>query len=90
MAASNPPPYEETDSASDQKYDTKLATQHLSIRDEVGASRSQHVAALVEELLPQVRRRARSGLSRSMFILLPSGQGQSIQVRTTVSMLIGL
>ncbi|TKA23152.1 hypothetical protein B0A50_07182 [Salinomyces thailandicus] len=73
-----PPSYEETTagdyhSYADEKGGTK-GIQHFSIRQEIGASRSQHVAALVARLLPQVRERARSGLSRSTLLLLPSDQ----------------
>lgn len=75
-----PPSYEETTagdyhSYADEKGGTK-GIQHFSIRQEIGASRSQHVAALVARLLPQVRERARSGLSRSTLLLLPSDQGR--------------
>lgn len=75
----DPPSYEQSTSEygqrfNDQKVDEK-APQHFSIRAEVGTSRSQHVAALVAKLLPQIHSRARKGLSRSTLFLLPSDQG---------------
>jgi hypothetical protein len=78
----DPPAYEEIASSSDDKegfsrWDTKSPT-HLSIREEVGASRSQHVAALVEKILPQIRERAKHGLSRTTLLIMPSDQGVSI------------
>ncbi|KJX92875.1 hypothetical protein TI39_contig5817g00002 [Zymoseptoria brevis] len=73
----DPPAYEEIARSSDKaefsRWDTKNAT-HLSIREEVGASRSQHVAALVEKMLPQIRERAKHGLSRTTLLILPSDQ----------------
>ena len=78
----DPPSYEESASGYgnsvefDSKPDPK-GPQRFSIREEVGASRSQHVAALVSKLLPQIRDRARNGLSKSMLMLLPSNQGSS-------------
>ena len=79
----DPPSYEESASAyeyqqhlSDSKSDSK-APQRFSIREEVGLSRSQHVAVLVSRLLPQIRERARQGLSKSTLLLIPSNQGMS-------------
>ena len=76
---SEPPSYEEAASTVNQIYrDEKLESKGMkrfSIREEVVASRSQHVAALVSRILPHVRERAQSGLSRSMLLLLPSDQG---------------
>ena len=76
----DPPSYEEstsesTNSFNDSKTDSK-APLRFSIREEVGASRSQHVAALVAKLLPQIRTRAKQGLSKSTLLLLPSNQGK--------------
>ncbi|KAF7190602.1 hypothetical protein HII31_07761 [Pseudocercospora fuligena] len=74
----DPPSYEEVTSSSTAKvalWETDSKAPHgLSIREEVGASRSQHVAALVSKLLPQVRERARRGLSRFSLLILPSDQ----------------
>ncbi|KAK4498139.1 hypothetical protein PRZ48_010795 [Zasmidium cellare] len=75
---SQPPSYEDTV----REYDTKdkhddldsKVQQRFSIRDEVGSSRSQHVAALISKLLPQIRERAKSGLSKTTLLLLPSDQ----------------
>lgn len=74
-----PPSYDDVAETSgrrtdDWSGDSKLP-QRINIRDEVGASRSQHVAALVGRLLPQVRKRAKSGISRMTFLMMPSDQG---------------
>lgn len=80
--AMDPPTYEESASAyeyqqvGDSKGDSKVPHK-FSIREEVGLSRTQHVAALVSKLLPQVRERARQGLSKSTLLLIPSNQGIS-------------
>ena len=75
----DPPSYEESASEYGMQYGNPKAdsktTQHFSIREEVGASRSQMVAALVAKLLPTVRDRAKQGLSKSTLLLLPSNQG---------------
>lgn len=80
MAA--PPSYEESTMAnsgpsliSDTKGQSK-SPQHFSIGEEVGTSRSHHVAALVSKLLPQIRQRAKLGLSKTTLLLLPSGEGK--------------
>ena len=75
----DPPSYEESTTeyghpVSDSKADSKVP-QRFSIREEVGASREQHVAAIVSKLLPQIRDRAKHGLSKSTLLLLPSDQG---------------
>ncbi|KXT01295.1 hypothetical protein AC578_2709 [Pseudocercospora eumusae] len=74
----DPPTYEEVTSSSTGKaafWESDSKAPHaLSIREEVGASRSQHVAALVSKLLPQVRERARRGLSTFSLLILPSNQ----------------
>lgn len=77
----DPPSYEESTStynnySNDSKSDAKTPLR-FSIREEVGASRSQHVAALVAKLLPHIRDRARRGLSKSSLLLLPSNQDAS-------------
>lgn len=75
----NPPSYEESTSEAGGTFDDSKtdpeAPQRLSIREEVGVSRSQHVAAIVASLLPQIRERAKNGLSKSTIALLPSNQG---------------
>jgi hypothetical protein len=74
-----PPSYEEStfygQSFGNEKTDSK-GLKRFSIREEVGASRSQHVAALVEKVLPEIRERAKSGLSKTTLLLLPSDQGE--------------
>ena len=77
----DPPSYEESASeyghpVGDYKADSKVL-QRFSILEEVGASRAQHVAAIVSKLLPQIRDRAKRGLSKSTLLLLPSDQGRS-------------
>lgn len=81
QAMDDPPSYEE--SASNAKHhnddiptDAKTP-QRFSIREEVGVSRTQHVAALVSKLFPQIRSRAKQGLSKSNILLLPSNQGMA-------------
>lgn len=76
---SQPPSYEDALSESNSKHryhdvDSKVP-QRFSIRDEVGSSRAQHVAALISKVLPQIRERAKSGLSKTTLLLLPSDQG---------------
>ncbi|KAI6960258.1 hypothetical protein KC316_g6359 [Hortaea werneckii] len=74
-----PPSYEEAASTVNQICgDDKSefnGIKRFSIREEVVASRSHHVAALVSKILPHVRKRAQSGFSRSTLLLLPSDQG---------------
>ena len=67
----DPPAYEEVAT----RTDGKRVVQRLLIRDELGISRRQHVKALVDRLLPQLRERATMGLSRSPLLVLPSDQG---------------
>ncbi|RMY65574.1 hypothetical protein D0863_09025 [Hortaea werneckii] len=74
-----PPSYEEAASAVGQIYGGEKpgfnGIKNFSIREEVVASRSQYVAALVSKILPHIRERAQSGFSRSTLLLLPSDQG---------------
>ena len=74
-----PPSYEEAASTVNQICgDDKSefnGIKRFSIREEVVASRSHHVAALVSKISPHVRKRAQSGFSRSTLLLLPSDQG---------------
>ncbi|KAI7346741.1 hypothetical protein KC354_g14167 [Hortaea werneckii] len=74
-----PPSYEEAASTVNQTCgEEKLEfgdNKRFRIREEVVASRSQHVAALLSRILPHVRERAQSGFSRSTLLLLPSDQG---------------
>ncbi|GAB1743481.1 hypothetical protein NU219Hw_g9309t1 [Hortaea werneckii] len=74
-----PPSYEEASSTVNQTYGDEKSgingIQRFNIREEVVASRSHHVAALVSKILPHVRERAQSGLPKSTLLLLPSDQG---------------
>ena len=74
-----PPSYEDTISDYSTKHPNEkedvTAVQTFSIREEVGLSRSQHVASLVSKLLPQIKERAKQGISRMTFLFLPSDQG---------------
>jgi hypothetical protein len=67
----DPPSYEELAT----RTDGKRVVQRLMIRDELGISRRQHVKALVDRLLPQLRERATMGLARSPLLVLSSDQG---------------
>lgn len=74
----DPPSYEDSISSCRTKRlhvdgDSK-EVKILNVRDEVSSSRSQHVAVLVSKLLPEIRERAREGMSRSTFLLIPSDQ----------------
>ncbi|KAK5132535.1 hypothetical protein LTR08_008852 [Meristemomyces frigidus] len=74
----SPPSYEESASdyglpSSTRKGQNK-DLQHISIREEVGASRSQHVAAVVSKLVERVRERAKSGLAQSTLLVLLADQ----------------
>lgn len=75
----DPPSYDESISQPIDKYhelDGEMKTaQRFSIREEVALSRSQHVAALVSRLLPPIRERAKSGISKTSMLLIPSDQG---------------
>lgn len=72
----DPPAYETIDSTREERAEildpyAKIATR-LSLRDELHVSRLQHVAALVVQLLPHIRARARQGLSKTLLLVLPS------------------
>ncbi|KXL44885.1 MAG: hypothetical protein FE78DRAFT_91103 [Acidomyces sp. 'richmondensis'] len=73
----SPPSYEEIASEHRKIFadgrDPKTP-QRFSIREEVDASRERHVAAIVTKLVPLIRGRAKSGLSKSKLILFPSDQ----------------
>lgn len=86
--ADEPPPYEEAheghegsgSKSNDWSADFKTP-QRINIRDEVGASRSQHVAALAAKLLPQVRWRAKHGLSKMTFLMMTSDHGELDRIK---------
>jgi hypothetical protein len=67
----DPPSYDEITT----RTDGKRTVHCLMIRDELGISRRQHVAALVDKLVPRLRERASMGLSKSPLLILPSDQG---------------
>ncbi|PPJ54348.1 hypothetical protein CBER1_07108 [Cercospora berteroae] len=73
----DPPAYDEVVHESDIWDGDAKTKHHISIRDEVGASRSQHVAVLVSKLMPQIRERAKHGLSNSTLLILPSDQAET-------------
>ncbi|KAK4613586.1 hypothetical protein CLAFUW4_09459 [Fulvia fulva] len=77
----DPPSYDESISQPIDKYhelDGEMKTaQRFSIREEVALSRSQHVAALVSRLLPPIRERAKSGISKTSMLLIPSDQAET-------------
>ncbi|GIZ49060.1 hypothetical protein CKM354_001210000 [Cercospora kikuchii] len=72
-----PPAYDEVVHENDIWDGDTKTKHHMSIRDEVGASRSQHVAVLVSKLMPQIRERAKHGLSNSTLLILPSDQAET-------------
>lgn len=82
LTAMEPPAYDEVVHENDIWDGDTKTKHHMSIRDEVGASRSQHVAVLVSKLMPQIRERAKHGLSNSTLLILPSDQGRC-QTRTS-------
>ncbi|KAF2206772.1 hypothetical protein CERZMDRAFT_103073 [Cercospora zeae-maydis SCOH1-5] len=73
----DPPAYDEVVHENDVWDGDAKAKHHISIRDEVGASRSQHVGVLVSKLMPQIRERAKHGLSNSTLLILPSDQAEA-------------
>ena len=52
------------------KADVKDSFQHMTICDEVGISRTQHVASLVSKLLPQLRERWNRKIMQTLEIRL--------------------
>lgn len=85
-----PPAYETSESYDGAESDSKGLSknvQYFSFGDQVITSRSQHVAAVVEKLLPFLRDRAASGLSKSTILLLPSDQGMKCVIRTAHALL---
>jgi len=77
-----PPSYEESTSApvklSDHKGNSKTH-QQWSIREQVGLSRSQHVASIVSQITDYIRERATQGLSKTTIVFIPSDQGVSVR-----------
>jgi len=73
----SPPGYEKYDQHQNnpkRPSDAKVQ-EPWSLPEHVGASRSQHVAFVVSQLVPQLRERASRGLSKSTLMLIPSDQG---------------
>lgn len=59
----------------------KLASsseQRWNIREAVSASRKNHVEAIVEQLLPEIKARAQQGHSKTELVLIPSDEGNSV------------
>lgn len=81
-----PPSYEESTSgdrkSTEQKGDRKTP-QPWDIREQVGLSRSQHVASIVAQIGDHIRERALQGLSKTTMVLIPSDQSNSIQAGQT-------
>jgi hypothetical protein len=75
-----PPSYEESTSGagnpSDHKGDSKTH-QQWSIREQVGLSRTHHVASIVSQIVEHIRERATQGLSKTTLVFIPSDQGSS-------------
>lgn len=87
MAA--PPAYETiaTDSFRETKREKAESEneQRWNIREVVAASRTQHIASIVEQLLPKIKTRAKQGHARTDMILIPSDQGDFSSVVVRVS-----
>lgn len=81
-----PPSYEESTSghhkSTERKGDSK-APQPWNIREQVGLSRSQHVASIVAQIGGHIRERASQGLSKTTMVLIPSDQSKSFQASNT-------
>lgn len=79
-----PPSYEDSTSGvgrlSDYKGDSKTHRQ-WSIREQVGLSRTQHVASIVSQIVEHIRERATQGLSKTTLVLIPSDQGTSVRAK---------
>jgi hypothetical protein len=77
-----PPSYEESTSgdrkSTERKGDHKTP-QPWNIREQVGLSRSQHVASIVAQIGGHIQKRALQGLSKTTMVLIPSDQSKSIQ-----------
>lgn len=76
-----PPSYEESTSGTRKTFEQKgdrETSQAWSIREQVGLSRTQHVASIVSQLTTHIRERAEQGLSKTTLVLIPSDQGMSI------------
>jgi hypothetical protein len=76
-----PPSYEESTfgvgKVTDHKGDSKTH-QQWSIREQVGLSRTQHVASIVLQIVEHIKERATQGLSKTILLFIPSDQGKSM------------
>lgn len=83
-----PPSYEESTSgvstSADRKSDRKT-TLPWSIREQVGLSRSQHVASIVSQIVEHIKERALRGLSKTTLVLIPSDQGTLRSVKSSAA-----
>jgi hypothetical protein len=79
-----PPSYEESTArvgkSRERKGDQKTP-QPWNIREQVGLSRTQHVAAIVAQIGDHIRECALQGLSKTTMVLIPSDQGKLFQSR---------
>ena len=81
-----PPSYEESasgDRKSTERKGDQKTPQPWNIREQVGLSRSQHVASIVAQIGGHIRQRALQGLSKTMMVLIPSDQSNPIQAKYT-------
>ena len=79
-----PPSYEESTSGDRKSIERKgdgKTPQPWNIREQVGLSRSQHVASIVAQIGDHIRERALQGLSKTTMVLIPSDQSKSVQAR---------
>ncbi|QIW98476.1 hypothetical protein AMS68_003994 [Peltaster fructicola] len=76
-----PPAYDTVVSNSwrEVKTDKTENQPRWNIREVVAASQTQHVASIVEQLLPEIKCRAQQGYSRTELILIPSDQDNARQ-----------
>jgi hypothetical protein len=88
-----PPSYEESttgvEKSRERKGDQKTP-QPWNIREQVGLSRTQHVASIVAQIGDRIRERALQGLSKTTMILIPSDQGKALQSKHAHPMLTRL
>lgn len=84
ISMAEPPSYEEStggvEKSRERKSDQK-APQPWNIREQVGLSRTQHVASIVAQIGDHIKERALQGLSKTTMVLIPSDQGKLLQSR---------
>lgn len=78
-----PPRYEELtagcsgyDSYTEDKKLCGSRLQRWNLREQVIASRTQHLALVVSPILSVLEKRARAGIANTTMILVPAGQDQ--------------